>query len=232
MGILGDSSVKVPRSRLILWDIDGTIVKKIGESSYSIHRDALGLSPDSNNSNELTGLSDWDVLKHFAQDENVPFEKLDQAFIALGELQRSVPSKSFSTCLGMDSTLLDLCDKYWINGILTGNSKERAIAKLSSVGLIEKFSPKYFFCCEPNESRGQIALRAIESIKPHINEVIVIGDTPHDIHVGKIVSGRTVSVATGKYNLRGLKSYKPDLAIENFQKEKNKFLKYIKSGIN
>ena len=51
---------------LILWDIDGTLLRRVSKESNSIHFEAL--YGDKNyfvDSTELTGLTDWEVLNFY-----------------------------------------------------------------------------------------------------------------------------------------------------------------------
>ena len=62
MESLGDSGLISDSFGILLWDIDGTLVRKSGEPRFSRHICALGLYQSSNENYEFTGLSDWDVL--------------------------------------------------------------------------------------------------------------------------------------------------------------------------
>ena len=44
-------------------------------------------------------------------------------------------------------------------------------------------------------------------------EIVVIGDTPFDVHCGKFIGAKTLAVATGGAKLDELKPLKPDWAV-------------------
>jgi phosphoglycolate phosphatase-like HAD superfamily hydrolase len=47
-------------------------------------------------------------------------------------------------------------------------------------------------------------------------QVVVIGDTPMDIQAGRAIGARTVAVATGPFRVSELETFKPDLALSDF----------------
>jgi phosphoglycolate phosphatase-like HAD superfamily hydrolase len=49
----------------------------------------------------------------------------------------------------------------------------------------------------------------------HGDQILVIGDTPHDIQCGRAIGARVLAVATGTNSIAELKSNRPDWAIEN-----------------
>jgi len=46
-------------------------------------------------------------------------------------------------------------------------------------------------------------------------DVVVIGDTPHDIDCGRAAGARTIAVATGPFSADALRAYGADIVLEN-----------------
>ena len=84
-----------------------------------------------------------------------------------------------------------------------------------------------------SENRTQLVCRAAErgsefhggSISP--DNVYVIGDTPRDIDAGREGGFQTVGVATGKYSREELKAAGATLAISDFDRDSDEFLRLI-----
>ena len=46
-------------------------------------------------------------------------------------------------------------------------------------------------------------------------EILVVGDTPHDIRCGRAIGAKVLAVATGGATLHELKQHQPDWAVED-----------------
>ena len=103
-----------------------------------------------------------------------------------------------------------------INMLLTGNVAAGAQAKLRHYGLWGFFGAGGAFSVEGSD-RPSIARHARELAGEHGGgevptgeQMVVIGDTPHDISCGKIIGARTVAVASGPgYSVDELRACDP-----------------------
>jgi phosphoglycolate phosphatase-like HAD superfamily hydrolase len=74
---------------------------------------------------------------------------------------------------------------------------------------------------DDGEDRNQIAVVARERGNRVLGgnlrgeEIIVVGDTPHDIRCGRFIGARTLAVATGGAKLHELERHQPDWAVED-----------------
>jgi phosphoglycolate phosphatase-like HAD superfamily hydrolase len=104
-------------------------------------------------------------------------------------------------------------------GLLTGNTRLGAEIKLRRYDLWEVFETGGF--ADDSEDRNQIAVAALERGGRLLgrplrgDEIVVVGDTPHDIRCGRFIGAKTLAVATGGAKLLELKTHKPDWAVEN-----------------
>ncbi|MDP9151329.1 MAG: HAD hydrolase-like protein, partial [Myxococcota bacterium] len=82
-------------------------------------------------------------------------------------------------------------------GVATGNVRAGARLKLASAGLATAFDPaKGAYGCDA-ESRAEIVLLAATRCASGDEvEVVVVGDTEHDVTAGRAVGARVVGVAT------------------------------------
>jgi phosphoglycolate phosphatase-like HAD superfamily hydrolase len=112
-------------------------------------------------------------------------------------------------------------------GLLTGNVKEGARRKLSHYKLWHWFA--FGGYGDDYLQRCDIAAAALADAQAHlsrqprgdgcngdaaIGEILVIGDTVHDIGCGRSIGARCVAVATGKTTPAELRQSDPDVVVE------------------
>ena len=104
-------------------------------------------------------------------------------------------------------------------GLLTGNVRRGAEAKLSHYGLWHHFVCGGFG--DDHHDRDDVARSALRSVGEHLgaavnpSDVWVIGDTPLDVSCARAVGARAVAVATGWHPLAELAACKPDLLLDD-----------------
>ncbi|MBM3779921.1 MAG: HAD family hydrolase [Acidimicrobiia bacterium] len=95
--------------------------------------------------------------------------------------------------------------------LLTGNTPGGARAKLTHFGLVDLLSEGAFSV--DTRPRADIARRALDLARRAgpvaEDQVVVIGDTPHDIECAAAIGARTLAVATGGYSLDELQRHRP-----------------------
>jgi phosphoglycolate phosphatase-like HAD superfamily hydrolase len=99
-------------------------------------------------------------------------------------------------------------------GLLTGNVARGARRKLDAVGLdFGAFRVGAFGC--DHEHRPELPAiaqrRAREALGLAIagDQLVIIGDTPADIHCGRALGVRAIGVATGRYTVEQLAEHAP-----------------------
>jgi len=119
----------------------------------------------------------------------------------------------------LDSPPLEGCPQggvgcCWKLGIITGNIEATAKLKLKHAGLLKFFDERGFGCGCDHEDRVEIARYAWERAgKP--KRVVLIGDTPNDIHAAKANEMVSIAVATGGFDLQTLKKDGADFVFED-----------------
>jgi phosphoglycolate phosphatase len=105
-------------------------------------------------------------------------------------------------------------------GLLTGNLARGADLKLRSGGIDPgRFRVgAYGSDAAHRPALPEIAARRAEPLFGRIPtgaEVVIIGDTPADIHCGQGIAARAVGVATGGYSVSDLAACGPHAVFEN-----------------
>ncbi len=217
---------------VILWDIDGTLLRTNRPDSTSPHKNVLRKRgyPFSPSVGGLSGRTDFEVFQELIKGELdrdmllMVFEELDQESSKLDEVS------TFDLCPGVDAALRTLSYMGWTHGILTGNTQSRLVAKLEKVGIKDSFTKELIFGCEFGDSREMIAIRANKFLqRKNFSPIVVLGDTPSDITAARRSALQVVSVATGKYSLSELSSYKPDLLLRDLSADADILVDFLMS---
>lgn len=106
-------------------------------------------------------------------------------------------------------------------GLLTGNIADGARRKLSAVGIDpNRFRVGAFGSDHEHrpELPGIAKLRALEVMGLDLSGdgIVVIGDTPADIHCGRSLGVRAIGVATGRYTVEELKAHDAAAVFADF----------------
>lgn len=103
-------------------------------------------------------------------------------------------------------------------GLATGNIREGARAKLERVDLWDRFGFGGFGC--DHENRGELVKRAVERGRARVQrqvsdeEIVVVGDTVHDVTAARAAGVRVVAVATGSVSRHTLAAAGPDVVLD------------------
>lgn len=215
----------MPERRLILWDIDSTLVNTGRAGRHALVRATIewfGGEGDLTGV-EIAGRTDRaiarQILAKYGQpvtDENV--DLFLNRYVAL--LADELPKRSGCVLPGIRKLLEDLAhqpDKTL--GLLTGNLQRGARLKLEHYDLWQ-FFPFGAFADDHHDRNalGPCALgRALveTAIDFSPKQVDVIGDTGHDIACGKAFGARTIAVATGSWTRERLEQCEPDFLFDD-----------------
>jgi phosphoglycolate phosphatase len=209
--------------RLVLFDIDGTLLNSGGLGRASMQR-ALGLvfgSPG-NPSYRYDGKTDKQIVRDVMRLEGHSDEHIDARMEKLIELyleglREGAKSGKFNV-RPLDGVveLLDALEarENVVLGLLTGNVEPGARVKLTAAGINpERFRVNAFG--SDHEHRPRLPAiaqrRASETLGLEIvgDRLIVIGDTPADIECGRSLGARAIGVASGHYTVEQLQEHNP-----------------------
>ncbi len=212
--------------KLILWDIDGTLIVSGRAGIHSLERafeKLHGRKPDFSQLDVFGRTDKWiaqQVLAHHdlpANPENV-HAYLEAYLTVLHEEVRARPGRLLPGILELLETLHHRPDT--AQGLLTGNLQRGARIKLEHYKVWHYFAFGAFGDDSP--IRNELGPHALRRAKErHAFEfaperTFVIGDTPHDIECGKIIGAKTIGVATGKYSVPDLLAHQPTAAFTDF----------------
>jgi phosphoglycolate phosphatase len=222
--------------RVLLWDIDGTLIRTKRPNSSSPHINVLhSLGCEANNfHSDLSGLTDYEVLVEIANETKREFDVrlLERAFHGLDIESRKLDVDSvFNLCPGVTQILHSLTAAGWSHGILTGNTKSRMIGKLKSGGIASFFSEDLLFYCEYGDSRRDITRRAKWVLtEKHYSKIFILGDTPKDISAAYASDIPVVSIATGKFSVAELSKHKPGLLLRDLSVDAEILFNYLQGS--
>ena len=222
------------KKRLLLWDIDGTLVRTSRPSSLNLHVNALmrlGYSV-SNDSIDLSGSTDYEVILELLKKSEIILKenKLREIFIEIDkEAQQLDLISKFDLYPGVRNMLDELSALEWAHGILTGNTYSRMTSKLESSNIRKYFLNELMFSCNFGDSRNDICKNAAGIIDKEVyQKIYIIGDTPKDILAARSIGFPVISVASGNYSSSDLSNYGPDLLIRNLKVDSKILLDYLR----
>jgi phosphoglycolate phosphatase-like HAD superfamily hydrolase len=205
--------------KLVLFDIDGTLVLTGGAGLRAMNRaceeiigraDALAGIP-------VAGRTDWiilhDALARIGRDlDQEIFDRLRDRYVHYLRDEITRPGKGFNGALPGVPELLDALDAHddVFLGLLTGNFASGARIKL------ERFDLWRYFRCgafgDDDADRNALVPVAVQRASacgvPALSsaDVIVVGDTPHDVACAKAAGAKAVGVATGGFTADELRA--------------------------
>ncbi|MEF3272978.1 MAG: HAD hydrolase-like protein [Chloroflexus sp.] len=211
--------------RLVLWDVDGTLLSTDGIAANAM-RTALRrlVGPEIRiERTSYAGKTDWQIVR-----ESLPAlaEETIQAqlreFIALyvAELtaQREALIARSTVFTGVVEALRALAAVAY-QAPLTGNVAAAARIKLECTGLLPWLDIEAGAYGDDHFDRLALPPIAVARAQNRYQrmftpaEVVIIGDTPRDIACGRAFGARTVAVATGPFTLNELAEHHPDALL-------------------
>jgi phosphoglycolate phosphatase-like HAD superfamily hydrolase len=209
--------------RLLLFDIDGTLVLTGGAGSRAMTR-AFAVThglEDALKTVDLAGRTDRIIMRDALSkagrvDEDVDLDEFREAYCAALREEILKPGTGRRGVLPGVKPLLDrLAARDDVRlALLTGNFRASAEIKLSAFGVWDYFSWGAFAddAIERDDliriAHGRHETEHGKPIDPE--RVVVIGDTPHDIRCARAGGAKAIAVATGNYTQDLLEQHKPD----------------------
>ncbi|HVW21356.1 MAG TPA: HAD family hydrolase [Opitutaceae bacterium] len=210
--------------RLVLWDIDGTLVTtgRSGERALlALARELYQRDLGERLPVELAGRTDRLILRDLLAylERPVTEEEVARARAAyLAGLPSALALGPAQVLPGVGRALAEIHRHPSIHqALLTGNLKEGARLKLTHMELWHYFEFGAF--ADDSAERNELGPFALARAKENLGldfppeRVWIIGDTPHDIACGRAIGAHTIAVATGTYDLAALERHRPTHAV-------------------
>ena len=217
-------------SRLVLFDIDGTLLLTAGAGRKAITE---ALSDEVDDPAAFAGVrfdgkTDPQIVVEMLalagqeeQHESERVRRVCERYVGLLARELERPTTRTTLMPGVEP-LLDRLERTpgVLLGLLTGNIVDGAAMKLRSGGIDpSRFRVgAYGSDAAHRPALPPIAARRAERYfgrVPSGPEVVIIGDTPADIHCGSGISARAVAVATGGYSVAELAACGPHAVFED-----------------
>lgn len=214
-----------PMTRLVLFDIDGTLILTGGAGVKAFAQtfaEEFGL-PDATKSMQFAGRTDRALAFEIFRTNGIDpteenFQRFCQAYTR--RLANHLPADRTEPLPGVLEFLgtLETMPTPPVLGLLTGNLPEGARLKLSHYQLWHRFELGAFG--DATVCRNEVAQTALEIARKkipdlHPEEILVIGDTPADIHCAQAIGARVLAVATGQFTPAQLTEHEPTQVSEN-----------------
>ncbi len=211
--------------RLVLFDIDGTLIRTGGAGVRAFERTfalEFGLV-DAIRGLEFAGRTDTSLVRECFQLHGIPdtpenFRRFFDLYVF--QLSHQLEQCHGGACPGVLEFVFDLqaLSKPPVIGLLTGNVRLGAEIKLRHYQLWDLFQTGAFGDDDEDrnclaalaQKRGEQLLRSTLSG----DEILVVGDTPRDIACARSIGARMLAVGSGGYSCAELSGYAPTWVVE------------------
>ncbi len=211
------------KRRLLLWDIDGTLITTSAAGYRAIELATAQQFGGDVDGVEIAGRTDSGIAHQILTKYGKPLtEQNVAAFLGLylKLLAEELPRSQGKVMPGVLPLLQRLEQQPGTSlGLLTGNLKRGAQLKLEHYQLWHFFAFGAF--ADDHHDRNQLGAFALTRAHEGTGakflpaEVDVIGDTGHDIACGKAFGARTIAVATGSWSRERLAECAPDFLFDD-----------------
>lgn len=209
--------------RLVLFDVDGTLLSASGAGRRAMHRAFLDVYGTAGpiDGYDFHGKTDPQIVRDLlaaaglaspaiAAREGQFFSRyLEHLEAELGDGQR------VTLYPGVAAVVEALAaSERCVVGLLTGNIEGGAQLKLRSTGLWSRFRLGAYGSDDPDRTRlPAVAARRAEALVGRSfsgRDVVVVGDTPLDVGCARAFGAACVAVATGRHSVVELAACQPD----------------------
>jgi phosphoglycolate phosphatase len=213
---------------LVLFDIDGTLVRKSGPH----HREALieavrrttGLETTTDNV-PVVGMLDGDILTKMLSNAGASRTMINKNMPSMMEhaqriYTRRCPDLRKKVCPGARMLLYRLHRRGVPTGLVTGNLTSIGWKKMESAGLRQYL--RFGAFAEMANDRAGLVRIAVRHAKKQgwidsKSRISLIGDHPNDIKAAKANGVRSISVATGLVGEEELAQHSPDVLVPDLR---------------
>lgn len=225
--------------KLILFDIDGTLIDSGGAGTRSLNLAFKELFSIDNafEGISMAGKTDIQIMKEGAAKHNLPLEngilsEIINTYIRNLAIEiNNNDKKHVKPGIKKALKILASENSNYQLGLLTGNIEQGARIKLDPFGLNSYFPSGAFG--NDNEDRNKLLPIALERFKGisgkeiSFNDCIIVGDTPRDVYCAKPYGASCIAVATGPYSVSSLMEAGADLVMKDLS-DTDAFLRAIK----
>lgn len=213
---------------LLLFDIDGTLMRKSGPHHREVLVDAVravtGL-PTSTDQIPVQGMLDRDIIAWMLRDAGATPARIKTAMPAIVEkaqrlYTRRCPDLRSKVCPGVRMALHRMTRRSIRKGLVTGNLSRIGWTKVERAGIGHHFGFGAF--AEQGRDRATLVRLAIARARENgwitrHSPIALFGDHENDILAAKANGIRSVAVATGMSTAAELGALSPDFLLEDMR---------------
>lgn len=219
------SRATLPEVRLLLFDIDGTLLVSGGAGRAAIAEAfAAEFGLAGLDDFQVDGRTDTGIFEEALSQAGVDptpdvLERMTAAYVA--RLPENIESHDGRILDGVIDLLDALEGSGAVVGLATGNVAKGAEIKLRHYGIWDRFRGGGFGDVSPD--RTKVLAAALEAlageggVEPSAASPIVIGDTPRDVSAGHAIGARVLAVATGNYDEATLREAGADFVLPDLR---------------
>ena len=218
-------------NRLVLFDIDGTLLSAAGAAAPPFRQalEAVFGTAGPLEGYSFAGRTDPEIATDLLTSAGLAAQEIEAGLervwaLYLQGLEASLRTATVRVLPGIPR-LLDTLHAHpaVVLGLLTGNLREGARLKIDAAGLgFDRFLVGAFGSDHAERpALPAIAVQRAEALlgrRFHGQEVVIIGDTPRDVACGAHLGVRTIAVATGSYGREELAECGPDVVFETLER--------------
>ena len=220
--------------KIILWDIDGTLVRSNG-GRVAVNAFLRALCLSCQLEHELpypydsAGKTDPQIALEILAAASVAESRASQALDTfaehyLTELKRQQQAliADLRVLPGVTETLEVLAQQRGIvQSLLTGNLEPVARFKLACAGIDQYLDFDLGAYGSDNADRSRLVPIVRQRLQRRLGpdasqaDIVVVGDTPRDIGCARAGGARAVAVATGNFTKHELEAHRPDVVLDD-----------------
>jgi phosphoglycolate phosphatase len=209
------SGAKKPR-KLLLWDIDGTILHtgKAGEAALGHAMEKLHGMTRGLQGLDIAGRTDKWIVEQLLAREGLPHGENEIARFLdeyVERLAEELPRRQG----GLHPGILGILEEAHrrpdlVQGLLTGNIEKGARLKLTRYGVNHFFEFGAF--ADDSAVRNELGPHAKRRAHARHGkefppeQIYIIGDTPHDVACARAIGAKAIAVATGSFSAEQLQA--------------------------
>jgi phosphoglycolate phosphatase len=218
----------LPADALVLFDIDGTLIRKAGPH----HREALITAVRRVTGIETTldqiptqGMLDCEILTTMLRNAGTPRTVIRERMPeivrhAQNIYARSCPNLESKVCPGVRPLHGRLYRRKVPTGLVTGNLTRIGWKKMEHAGLREFF--RFGAFADMASSRSGLVRIALQHARKEgwitrTTKITLIGDHPNDVEAARKNGIQSIAVATGVVAAEELASHAPDLLLSDLR---------------
>jgi pyrophosphatase PpaX len=205
--------------RGVLFDLDGTLADTVELILLSFRHTMethLGEVPSEARFLETIGTPLPVQLRDFARDEDERLAMLE-TYVAYQSARHDVMVQAFP---GAVEVMMELRARGSRVGVVTSKGSRIARRTLDVCGLADSFD---YLVCGDEVKRGkpdpEPVLRALDALGlgAASNDVVFVGDSPHDLRAGRLAGTRTAAVGWGPIDRCVLEAEAPNFFLERME---------------